>query len=1215
VAYVVLDQHRPAAIDALRRTLAERLPDYMLPNAFVPLDALPLNANGKVDRLALPAPELDRSATGRAYVAPSNPLEENLAELWQEILMLNEPPGVHDDFFDLGGHSLLSAHLVSRIEGDMGLDLNLVQFFSDPTIAGIAQTLEQAQTSLPDSKSPSPSKPAERTPLAAWSHAAELHAKILSFSGSWRGERAATESLVVGRNTSGTRPPLFWVFQGQHEMRPLATYLGDDQPLYGMRSGHLVMEYTEDNIQALAIGYAREIEALCPEGPLFLGGNCQGSRLALAIAQHLVRRTRHVPSLFLMEWTYLPQPYSGPITFVFGHESDRANPYVLFRYPELTWRCAFTDFRVEIVPGSHGQFFREPNIQALAQVLQGRMAESLIQPPLMLPSEARRAEIQVLNPPSEIAQESRYLLNVLVANPTQVAWPSGQSSGLMVANRWLSAKGEYLRELDACVPLPPLAPGESRSVNLPILTPAVCETAQLVITVTQEGVSARYGGLGGQRVPFNLIESPKAPPSPEPSLVDRYGTPVLFLAESDTAGRKVASLVRAYGGFILDDPVQSDLTSISDTVWFRRLLPYWNKALPDVVRGTIIDELGEWLAAAFTSREGVRESKAWGWFHPANALLLPILLDFWPQLKVIQILCDAGEAPAPKETDIADMLAPVVLNREELVLALEERSARIWKHLRSAFAANAGRLMPSNLLQLQFDKLSNDPDASLAPILKFLGQAEDVPERIFPAKRVQVSPHGKHLPVVETLSPINPEQQVPPRPSGQGTEAPAPIPNVNSGAAPTELISLGEEAWRRGDFLSAIDTLGAAAKSTDGILPKLAHALLKKRHYDQALLRFRQALISDENNAKLWLGSARARTGLGQHTEAVSDLKQSLRLGSAQPTLVLEALEALRTLKEEVLTPIRSSIEQYPDDVGLLNLAVQIEIESGNRAEASAKAQRLYELAPHRIDFFSPTLKRMIGRRWLTEAQALLEPLAQDMSGDARVQHLGGLWEAKRAHVLIQKGDYGQALTCFSQALAFDEDNAELWLGRANTRVKLAQRTEAVEDFQQSLRLGSKQPEVMLNALKGLESLKEDVLTKARSAITRHPEHIELLALAARIELDSGNRSEALAGAQRLSELAPKRLDLLIPIIESLIQEQCHVEARSLVEPLARDMPDSPDLKRLVCSFETNAKKVQESNAETVLTLDPPCHLSPTSSLWQRVSQLGMNILRMIHRV
>jgi predicted Zn-dependent protease len=199
--------------------------------------------------------------------------------------------------------------------------------------------------------------------------------------------------------------------------------------------------------------------------------------------------------------------------------------------------------------------------------------------------------------------------------------------------------------------------------------------------------------------------------------------------------------------------------------------------------------------------------------------------------------------------------------------------------------------------------------------------------------------------------------------------------------------------------------------------------------------------------------------------------------------------------------------------------------------------------------------------------------------------------------------------------LAFDEDNAELWLGRAHTRVKLAQRTEAVEDFHQSLRLGSKQPEVMLNALKGLESLKEDVLTKARSAIARHPEHIELLALAARIELDSGNRNEALAGAQRLLELAPERLDLLIPIIESLIQERRLVEARSLIEPLARDMPDSPDLKRLVCSFEKKAKKVQESNVETAVALDPPCNLSPTSRLWQRASRLGMNILRMIRRV
>jgi amino acid adenylation domain-containing protein len=138
VAYVVLDERQPADVEVLRRALAEQLPDYMIPNAFVPLDSLPFKANGKVDRLALPAPELDRSAAATAYVAPSTPLEETLAELWQEVLRLNEPPGIHDNFFELGGHSLMATQIISRLSDVFQVEIPLRQLFLYPTIAELA---------------------------------------------------------------------------------------------------------------------------------------------------------------------------------------------------------------------------------------------------------------------------------------------------------------------------------------------------------------------------------------------------------------------------------------------------------------------------------------------------------------------------------------------------------------------------------------------------------------------------------------------------------------------------------------------------------------------------------------------------------------------------------------------------------------------------------------------------------------------------------------------------------------------------------------------------------------------------------------------------------------------------------------------------------------------------------------------------------------------
>jgi FkbM family methyltransferase len=123
----------------LRERLRERLPEHMVPAAYVYLEALPLTPNGKVDRKALPAPEL-ASAEDR-YVAPRTPTEEALAGIWAEVLGL-ERVGVEESFFDLGGHSLLATRVVSRVRKRFGVELPLRALFDMPTVAGLAPQVE-----------------------------------------------------------------------------------------------------------------------------------------------------------------------------------------------------------------------------------------------------------------------------------------------------------------------------------------------------------------------------------------------------------------------------------------------------------------------------------------------------------------------------------------------------------------------------------------------------------------------------------------------------------------------------------------------------------------------------------------------------------------------------------------------------------------------------------------------------------------------------------------------------------------------------------------------------------------------------------------------------------------------------------------------------------------------------------------------------------------
>ncbi|HEX8390772.1 MAG TPA: amino acid adenylation domain-containing protein, partial [Longimicrobium sp.] len=137
-AYVVAEPGRAVNPAALREHLQMRLPAYMVPSAIVALDALPLNANGKVDRKALPAPELQ--ARDDDYTAPRTPVEEALAGIWAELLG-RDRVGIHDGFFALGGHSLLAMRLVWRIRETLDGEVDLVTLFETPTIAGLAPRL------------------------------------------------------------------------------------------------------------------------------------------------------------------------------------------------------------------------------------------------------------------------------------------------------------------------------------------------------------------------------------------------------------------------------------------------------------------------------------------------------------------------------------------------------------------------------------------------------------------------------------------------------------------------------------------------------------------------------------------------------------------------------------------------------------------------------------------------------------------------------------------------------------------------------------------------------------------------------------------------------------------------------------------------------------------------------------------------------------------
>jgi aryl carrier-like protein len=142
VAYVVTSNDITS--NGLRNSLKEKLPDYMIPAAFVLLEALPLTPNGKVDRRALPVPEYSRSERDENFVALTLPIHQQLRQIWEELLDAR-PIGIQDNFFELGGHSLLVVRLIDRIEQVCGKKIQLATLLAGPTIEQMAHALAQVQ--------------------------------------------------------------------------------------------------------------------------------------------------------------------------------------------------------------------------------------------------------------------------------------------------------------------------------------------------------------------------------------------------------------------------------------------------------------------------------------------------------------------------------------------------------------------------------------------------------------------------------------------------------------------------------------------------------------------------------------------------------------------------------------------------------------------------------------------------------------------------------------------------------------------------------------------------------------------------------------------------------------------------------------------------------------------------------------------------------------
>ncbi|WP_375341428.1 amino acid adenylation domain-containing protein [Lyngbya sp. CCY1209] len=404
----------PPDPDRLRQFLKGKLPNYMIPATFVNLDALPLTPNQKIDYRALPIPDSVAIAPTSDSLEPRDELELKLTEIWRQVLN-NPAVGIRDNFFDVGGHSLLSVKLFSDIQAAFNKTLPLATLFHAPTIERLADILRQR-----------------------------------GWTPTWK--------ALVPIQPRGSKPPIFAVHPlkgGVFYYRDLARNLGTDYPFYGLaaqfdQEGQILRR----KIEEIAAFYVQEIRQIRPEGPYFLAGMSFGGRVAFEIAQqltaagcqvgllimfdttapgaikylppqhrisgHLQRLLRRGPGYlwervkYRLGWlrrqrrsrqvtaeltrqrnlsiadqnlaieaanleamkAHVPRPYAGQITLF--RAADRQAGLGRTIDPQLGWEeLALGGVDIIEVPGHHLSILTEPNVKILAEKLRDRIDRSL----------------------------------------------------------------------------------------------------------------------------------------------------------------------------------------------------------------------------------------------------------------------------------------------------------------------------------------------------------------------------------------------------------------------------------------------------------------------------------------------------------------------------------------------------------------------------------------------------------------------------------------------------------------------------------------------------------------------------------------------------------------------------------------------------------------------------------------------------------------------
>jgi acyl carrier protein len=292
VAFITSEQDETLNTAQIKSSLAEFLPEHMIPGDFIVLDSLPLNPNGKVDRARLPDPDSFTDQNRARGIPPETFLQKDIAAIWGDVLGIDNIY-ISDNFFDLGGHSLMAVKLFARIKSKTGIDLPLATLFGSPTLRDLVTEIELESGTRSHSKKETP--PGFEKAISSDNRAA--HLKPLAAVNRW--------DVIVPIRADGSLPPLFLlhaVFGNILNYAAVLPFLDARQPLYAVQAVGLDgLSRPFKDFDKMIDFYTLEVQKIQPKGPYQLAGLSLGGVLALELGHSLQKQGEEIRFLGMFD--------------------------------------------------------------------------------------------------------------------------------------------------------------------------------------------------------------------------------------------------------------------------------------------------------------------------------------------------------------------------------------------------------------------------------------------------------------------------------------------------------------------------------------------------------------------------------------------------------------------------------------------------------------------------------------------------------------------------------------------------------------------------------------------------------------------------------------------------------------------------------------------------------------------------------------------------